>query len=122
MVLCVPNSFVKKHGPNCLEQAATSLELCLSSTDQRWANNFKRIFQRMNLPFHPLYINSYNSICTYVEAGRGAMLDTEFCLSSERARFSTALYFPREKAEALDVLLRNEACKHPILPEFLKLL
>jgi len=124
VVLCVPKPFAEKYGrgTDCLYAAGNQLELCLSSTDQRWANNFRRLFQRMKLPFHPLYISSYNSICAYVEAGRGAMLDTEFCVTSERERFSTPIFFPRDKAEALDVLLWNEKCTHPILPEFIELL
>lgn len=123
IVLFVPKTFALAHtDEDCIRLAAEQLELCLLSTDQRWANNFKRMLQRMDLPFRPLYINNYHSICTYVESGRGAMLDAEFSISSERERFSTPVLFPREKAEVLDVLLWNEECAHPILPEFIELM
>lgn len=123
VVLFVPKGFADgRPEEERIRLAAEQLELCLLSTDQRWANNFKRMLQRMDMPFRPLFINNYHSICTYVESGRGAMLDAEYSVTTDRERFSTPVRFPREKAEVLDVLLWNENCTHPILGEFLKLM
>ena len=121
IVLCVPHAFAAQYSDNweCICQASKKLDLLLLSNDLHWATNFHRFYSRSGLPYNPTYISSYNSICTYVEAGRGAMLDTESNINSERERFSTAVPFPAELGDAVIVLLWNRATAHPMLDDFL---
>lgn len=126
VVLCVPNAYYDQYRAQpevCIRRACEELDLCLLSSDQRWADHFKEMMQGIGLPFHPLFLNGYNNICTYVQAGKGTMLDIEFAVTPERRDFCTSVPLTTISAEAevFSVLLWNEANQNPMVPAFLSL-
>ena len=126
VVLCVPNAYYERYRDQpeiCIRRACEELDLCLLSSDQRWADNFKEMMEENGLPFHPLFLNGYNNICTYVQAGKGIMLDIEFAVTAERLEFCAPVPLTKvsQAAEVSSVLIWNPENNNPMVQEFLNL-
>lgn len=126
VVLCVPNAYYGRYRSRpeaCVRRSCEELDLCLLSSDQRWADNFKEMMEESGLPFRPLFLNGYNNICTYVQAGKGTMLDIEFAVTPERLEFCTPVSLTgiSREAEVFSVLIWNPERSSAMVQEFLNL-